>query len=176
MGREGTKGKKLRTTTWKFLQSLTLTRHKRIPVQARGSGTTTTLSTRYNIWKCSSRSALTHMTSKGKPWAMRFKEALSHATCPTCGGPSVGEMSFDEQHLRIENARLREEIQRMLGMTAKMMGKLVTPFSYNHMPSCMLDLGGGNYVAQSSTIGEVYGSGNFLIGHSLFLRKVEHTN
>ncbi|KAJ1430171.1 Homeobox-like domain superfamily [Sesbania bispinosa] len=31
----------------------------------------------------------------------RYKEALSHATCPTCGGPSVGEMSFDKQHLRL---------------------------------------------------------------------------
>jgi homeobox-leucine zipper protein len=41
----------------------------------------------------------------------RYKEALSNATCPNCGGPaSLGEMSFDEQHLRIENARLREEV------------------------------------------------------------------
>lgn len=41
----------------------------------------------------------------------RYKEALGNATCPTCGGPAtIGEMSFDEQHLRIENARLREEV------------------------------------------------------------------
>jgi homeobox-leucine zipper protein len=41
----------------------------------------------------------------------RYKEALSNATCPNCGGPAaLGEMSFDEQHLRIENARLREEV------------------------------------------------------------------
>lgn len=42
---------------------------------------------------------------------IRYKEALSNATCPHCGGPaSIGEMSFDEQHLRIENARLRDEV------------------------------------------------------------------
>lgn len=42
---------------------------------------------------------------------VRYKEALSNATCPNCGGPAaIGEMSFDEQHLRIENARLREEV------------------------------------------------------------------
>lgn len=42
---------------------------------------------------------------------IRYKEALSNATCPNCGGPAaIGEMSFDEQHLRIENARLREEV------------------------------------------------------------------
>lgn len=41
----------------------------------------------------------------------RYKEALGNATCPNCGGPAaLGEMSFDEQHLRIENARLREEV------------------------------------------------------------------
>lgn len=41
----------------------------------------------------------------------RYKEALSNATCPNCGGPAaLGEMSFDEQHLRIENARLRDEV------------------------------------------------------------------
>ncbi|KAJ0958727.1 hypothetical protein HanPSC8_Chr01g0042061 [Helianthus annuus] len=41
---------------------------------------------------------------------IRYKEALTNATCPNCGGlATFGEMSFDEQHLRIENARLREE-------------------------------------------------------------------
>lgn len=41
----------------------------------------------------------------------RYKEALGNAACPNCGGPAaLGEMSFDEQHLRIENARLREEV------------------------------------------------------------------
>lgn len=42
---------------------------------------------------------------------VRYKEALANASCPSCGGPAaIGEMSFDEQHLRIENARLREEV------------------------------------------------------------------
>lgn len=42
---------------------------------------------------------------------MRFREALSNASCPNCGGPTaIGEMSFDEHHLRLENARLREEV------------------------------------------------------------------
>jgi homeobox-leucine zipper protein len=43
----------------------------------------------------------------------RYKEALSSASCPNCGGPAaLGEMSFDEHHLRIENARLREEVTK----------------------------------------------------------------
>jgi homeobox-leucine zipper protein len=34
----------------------------------------------------------------------RYKEALANVTCPSCGGPAtavIGEMSFDEQHLRL---------------------------------------------------------------------------
>jgi hypothetical protein len=42
---------------------------------------------------------------------MRYKEALTNASCPNCGGPAaLGEMSFDEHHLRMENVRLREEV------------------------------------------------------------------
>ena len=42
---------------------------------------------------------------------IRYREALANASCPNCGGPTViGEMSFDEHQLRLENARLREEV------------------------------------------------------------------
>ncbi|KAF1861754.1 hypothetical protein Lal_00026189, partial [Lupinus albus] len=43
---------------------------------------------------------------------MRYREALTNASCPNCGGlTAIGEMSFDEHQLRLENARLREEVQ-----------------------------------------------------------------
>lgn len=46
---------------------------------------------------------------------MRYKEALTNASCPNCGGPTaLGEMSLDEHQLRIENTRLREEVQLQL--------------------------------------------------------------
>lgn len=42
---------------------------------------------------------------------MRYKEALTNTSCPNCGGPAaLGEMSFDAQHLRIDNAQLRDEV------------------------------------------------------------------
>ncbi|RRT62714.1 hypothetical protein B296_00043237 [Ensete ventricosum] len=60
---------------------------------------------------------------------VRYKEALTNASCPNCGGPAaLGEMSFDEHHLRIENARLREEIDRISGIAAKYVGKPVVSY------------------------------------------------
>lgn len=40
-----------------------------------------------------------------------MREAIKNAQCPHCGGPAtMGEISFDEQQLRLENARMREEV------------------------------------------------------------------
>ncbi|XP_075112095.1 homeobox-leucine zipper protein PROTODERMAL FACTOR 2 [Nicotiana tabacum] len=94
---------------------------------------------------------------------IRYKEALSTATCPNCGGPAaVGEMSFDEQHLRIENARLREEIDRISGIAAKYVGKPM--LNYPQLPSPIpptrsLDLGVANFGHQ---LGEMYNGGALL--------------
>ncbi|GMH05335.1 hypothetical protein Nepgr_007175 [Nepenthes gracilis] len=92
---------------------------------------------------------------------MRYKEALSNATCPHCGGPAaLGEMSFDEQHLRIENARLREEIDRISAIAAKYVGKPLVTYSQvsPHLPSRSLDLGVGHFGPQSVMAGDIYGS------------------
>ncbi|XP_051128761.1 homeobox-leucine zipper protein MERISTEM L1-like [Andrographis paniculata] len=95
---------------------------------------------------------------------IRYKEALSNATCPNCGGPAaIGEMSFDEQHLRIENARLREEIDRISGIAAKYVGKPM--MSYSHLPlgaPRSLDLGVGSFGSHSGLAGETYGAADLL--------------
>ncbi|XVF03064.1 hypothetical protein REPUB_Repub04eG0228600 [Reevesia pubescens] len=90
---------------------------------------------------------------------MRYREALSTASCPNCGGPTaVGQMSFDEHHLRLENARLREEIDRISAIAAKYVGKPVVnyPLLSSPMPPRPLDFG-----AQHGT-GEMYGAGDLL--------------
>ncbi|GAB2298839.1 Homeobox-leucine zipper protein MERISTEM L1 [Dionaea muscipula] len=97
---------------------------------------------------------------------IRFKEALSNATCPNCGGPAaIGEMSFDEQHLRIENARLREEIDRISTIAAKYVGKPMMAYPHHlsphHIPSRSLDLGVGNYGGMIG--GEMYGATSDLL-------------
>ncbi|XP_022876975.1 homeobox-leucine zipper protein PROTODERMAL FACTOR 2-like [Olea europaea var. sylvestris] len=71
--------------------------------------------------------------------------------------------AFDEQHLRIENARLREEIDRISGIAAKYVGKPL--LSYAHLPpgsSRSLDLGPGNYGLQTGMDNELFGAADLL--------------
>ncbi|KAF3784613.1 Homeobox-leucine zipper protein PROTODERMAL FACTOR 2 [Nymphaea thermarum] len=94
---------------------------------------------------------------------MRYKEALGNASCPSCGGATaLGEMSFDEQHLRIENARLREEIDRISGIAAKYVGKPMVSYSPLLPPisRSSIDLGVGNF--GPSMGGDMFGGGELL--------------
>ncbi|XP_060188480.1 homeobox-leucine zipper protein MERISTEM L1-like [Lycium barbarum] len=96
---------------------------------------------------------------------IRYKEALGNATCPNCGGPAaIGEMSFDEQQLRIENARLREEIDRISGIAAKYVGKpmLTYPNLPTTGPTRSLDLGVSNFGPQTGLVGEMYSAGDLV--------------
>ncbi|PIM98079.1 hypothetical protein CDL12_29443 [Handroanthus impetiginosus] len=72
-------------------------------------------------------------------------------------------MSFDEQHLRIENARLREEIDRISGIAANYVGKPM--LSYPHLSpgtSRSLDLGVGNFGPQTNLTGDIFGAADLL--------------
>ncbi|KAI3823887.1 hypothetical protein L1987_05332 [Smallanthus sonchifolius] len=97
---------------------------------------------------------------------MRLKEALTNATCPNCGGPAaMGEMSSAEQHLRIENTRLREEIDRISTIAAKYVGKqpLTYPDVSSHGSSRSLDLQASNFNSQQGTVGEMLGASDLLL-------------
>uniref|UniRef100_J3MQ68 Uncharacterized protein n=1 Tax=Oryza brachyantha TaxID=4533 RepID=J3MQ68_ORYBR len=88
---------------------------------------------------------------------MRYKEALANASCPNCGGPAaIGEMSFDEHHLRLENARLRDEIDRISAIAAKYVGKPAgavaaaypsnrSPLDHMGMPGAGADVFGADF-------------------------------
>nr|XP_025885589.1 homeobox-leucine zipper protein PROTODERMAL FACTOR 2-like [Solanum lycopersicum] len=73
-------------------------------------------------------------------------------------------MSFDEQHLRIENARLREEIDRISGIAAKYVGKpmLTYPNLPPTSPTRSLDIGVGSFGPQTGLVGEMYSAGDLL--------------
>ncbi|KAJ4916069.1 Homeobox-leucine zipper protein HDG12 [Raphanus sativus] len=68
-----------------------------------------------------------------------IREAIKRAICLSCGDAPLHEDSyFDEQKLRIENAHLREELERVSSIAAKFMGRpplAHLPPLLNTMPS-----------------------------------------
>lgn len=63
--------------------------------------------------------------------------------CTNCGGPAViGEISLEEQHLRIENARLKDELDRVCALAGKFLGRPVSSIG-PPMPNSSLELGVG---------------------------------
>ncbi|CAN6486567.1 unnamed protein product [Victoria cruziana] len=83
----------------------------------------------------------------------RLQSAMRNISCPSCGGPAVlGEfpLSYDVQSLRQENARLREELDRICNMTSRYSNRRPSVFSSVHPaplqpaavpPSLDLDMG-----------------------------------
>ncbi|KDP45798.1 hypothetical protein JCGZ_17405 [Jatropha curcas] len=73
-----------------------------------------------------------------------IREALKNVICPSCGGPPVTEDSyFDEQKLRIENAQLKEELDRVSSIAAKYIGRPIShlpPVQPIHMSSLDLSM------------------------------------
>ncbi|KAJ1431076.1 START-like domain superfamily [Sesbania bispinosa] len=55
----------------------------------------------------------------------RLQAALRSIICPNCGGPCImgAELGLDEQQLRLENARLREELERVCCITSRYTGR-----------------------------------------------------
>lgn len=78
---------------------------------------------------------------------IRMKEAMRNPICTNCGGPAIlGEVSIEEHHLRVENARLKDELSRISLLANKFLGRpispLATPF-HPPIPNSGLELGVG---------------------------------
>ncbi|KAL8126110.1 hypothetical protein AgCh_013410 [Apium graveolens] len=59
-----------------------------------------------------------------------IKEAMRNPICRGCGGgPILGGISFEENHLRMENARLKEELSRMSALAGKFLGRPLPPLA-----------------------------------------------
>jgi homeobox-leucine zipper protein len=78
---------------------------------------------------------------------MSLREAMRNPICNRCGGPAMlGEVSLEEQHLRMENARLKDELTRVCTLAGKLLGKPVSSMSPPlplPMPNSSLDLAVG---------------------------------
>lgn len=83
---------------------------------------------------------------------MTIREAMRSPMCGNCGGAAVlGDVSLEEQHLRIENSRLKDELDRVCALAGKFLGRPVSAISSPmSLPSSLqnacsgLDLAVGN--------------------------------
>uniref|UniRef100_A0ACD5ZAW9 Uncharacterized protein n=1 Tax=Avena sativa TaxID=4498 RepID=A0ACD5ZAW9_AVESA len=86
-----------------------------------------------------------------------MREALKNVICPTCGGPHSGAADdyFDEHKLRMENAHLKEELDRVSSLTSKYLGRPITQLPSMHQPLSMssLELSVGGLGSPVSALG-----------------------
>ncbi|KAH1068203.1 hypothetical protein GYH30_005961 [Glycine max] len=72
---------------------------------------------------------------------MSIRDAMRNPMCSNCGGLAIiGEISLEEQHLRIENARLKDELDRVCALAGKFLGRPVSS-----LPSLELGMGGNGF-------------------------------
>ncbi|XP_008240378.1 PREDICTED: homeobox-leucine zipper protein HDG11 [Prunus mume] len=73
-----------------------------------------------------------------------IREALKNVICPACGVPPLNEDSyFDEHKLRMENAQLKEELDRVSSIAAKCIGRPISqlpPVQPIHVSSLELSM------------------------------------
>ncbi|XP_057509359.1 homeobox-leucine zipper protein ANTHOCYANINLESS 2-like [Actinidia eriantha] len=71
---------------------------------------------------------------------MSIREAMRNPICNNCGGQAIiGDISLEEQQLRIENARLKDELDRVCALAGKFLGRPIPA-----MPNSSLELGVGS--------------------------------
>lgn len=75
---------------------------------------------------------------------MSVREAMRHPMCSHCGGSAVlGEISLEEHQLRIENSRLKDELDRLCALAGKFINRSDEAVSH-HLPNSPLKLGVGS--------------------------------
>lgn len=79
---------------------------------------------------------------------LSIRDAMRNPICSNCGGPAMlGEVSLEEQHLRIENARLKDELDRVCALAGKFLGRPVQSMAASVQPQMQfssLDLAVGS--------------------------------
>uniref|UniRef100_A0A7N0UJ37 Uncharacterized protein n=1 Tax=Kalanchoe fedtschenkoi TaxID=63787 RepID=A0A7N0UJ37_KALFE len=87
-----------------------------------------------------------------------LREALKNIMCPNCGSMRIGDDPYlDEQQLHLENAHLKEELDRVSSIAAKYIGRPVSQFSTtqsSHISLIELSLGSfGGQIIPSPSLG-----------------------
>uniref|UniRef100_A0A2P2MXX5 Homeobox-leucine zipper protein ANTHOCYANINLESS 2 isoform X1 n=1 Tax=Rhizophora mucronata TaxID=61149 RepID=A0A2P2MXX5_RHIMU len=85
-----------------------------------------------------------------------LKQNITDPVCNNCGGPVVpGPVSFEQQQLRVENARLRDELNRVCALASKFLGRPVASSSnpvslFGPSPDLALGVGRNGYDSLSN--------------------------
>ena len=100
---------------------------------------------------------------------MSIRDAMRNPMCSNCGGPAIiGDISLEEQHLRIENARLKDELDRVCALAGKFLGRPISSLASSlgpPMPNSSLELGvGSNGFAGLSTVATTLPLGPDFVG------------
>ncbi|XP_057759497.1 homeobox-leucine zipper protein ANTHOCYANINLESS 2-like isoform X1 [Arachis stenosperma] len=88
-----------------------------------------------------------------------MREAMANPMCNNCGGAAIpGQISFDEHQIRIENARLKDELNRICALANKFLGRpissLASPMSLPASNSGLeLGIGRNGFSGGSSGLG-----------------------
>lgn len=108
---------------------------------------------------------------------MSIREAMRNPICTNCGGPAmIGDISVEEQHLRIENARLKDELDRVCALAGKFLGRPITSMAPMPNSSLELGVGGNNFGGMSTTTTALpLGPPDFAVGMSSGLSVVPST-
>ncbi|XWS46018.1 hypothetical protein CRYUN_Cryun14cG0029100 [Craigia yunnanensis] len=88
---------------------------------------------------------------------MSIRDAMRNPICTNCGGPAIiADISLEQQHLRIENARLKDELDRVCALAGKFLGRPISALATSiapPMPNSSLELGvGSNGFGALSTV------------------------
>ncbi|TXG62803.1 hypothetical protein EZV62_009797 [Acer yangbiense] len=79
---------------------------------------------------------------------MSIRDAMRNPICTNCGGPAIiGDISLEEQHLRIENARLKDELDRVCALAGKFLGRPISSLTGSvpsTLPNSSLELAVGS--------------------------------
>uniref|UniRef100_A0A1J3HGW5 Homeobox-leucine zipper protein HDG1 n=1 Tax=Noccaea caerulescens TaxID=107243 RepID=A0A1J3HGW5_NOCCA len=91
-------------------------------------------------------SLLRHENDKLRAENMSVREAMTNPMCGHCGGSAVlGEISIEEHHLRIENSRLKYELDRLCALAGRFINRFEDDATGSHQsPNSTLKLGVGS--------------------------------
>ncbi|KAI0494042.1 hypothetical protein KFK09_024173 [Dendrobium nobile] len=94
---------------------------------------------------------------------LTIREAMRSPVCGSCGSPAMlGEVSLEEQHLRIENARLKDELDRVCALASRFLGRPMSSLSSPFSPA-PLDLGVGFTALTAMGGGDNYTAGSSML-------------